>query len=111
MRIAYRVAVLVFVALMLSVPAYMVYTRFCLPQYRFEGETLVYRGTVYVPDWDAEPVSYDDVGRVNGIGVPPKRTIADLIWPFWVMEYGGDRAHRVIFVRGLMDIGTFYRGG
>jgi hypothetical protein len=48
------------------------------------------------------------IGKTIGIGVFPRRTFADLIWPVWIMEYDGDTARDRIFVRGLMDVGTVY---
>jgi hypothetical protein len=116
-----KTIVLAFIALLVLIPAsWFTYTRFIIDQYAISPDwvTITYKDAVYLPEYkpyasDAE--AQDDlayttshIGKTIGVAVFPKRSFSDLIWPVWVMEYDGDKAHDHIFVRGLMDVGTVY---
>ena len=94
--------------LLLCVLCWFVYTRFLMPVYRMDGELLTYGGTTYVRQDRTSVDDEENLGRTVGIGVEGKRTITDLIWPFWVMEYQSDASHNSLFIRGLMDSGGKY---
>lgn len=104
-----RIGLVTFILFILSVLLWFTYTRFCLPTYIMEGDTLTYKNNVYhIKDyWSAS--EEENLGKTIGIGVPAKRELTDLIWPFWVIEYKNDREHNSLFVRGLMGSGGPYR--
>ncbi len=105
------IAVLLVVVLaILSIPGWFIYTRFLLPQYHISGDSLTLDNSVYLRKAIFESSDAENVGSTIGIAVEGERTITDLIWPIWVMEYKNDQAHDHIFVQGLMDVGTaFYK--
>lgn len=92
----------------LGTTAWFVYTRFCLAQYRMDANTLSYNNEIYVMQDYCSTSDEENVGRTIGIGVSDKRTLADLIWPFWVMEFKSDKEHNSLFLKGLMGSGGKY---
>lgn len=108
MKLLKHPIVAISVLLLLCVLGWFVYTRFLLPVYRMDGELLFYRGVTYVRQ-DRVPLDDEEsLGRTIGIGIEGKRTITDLIWPFWVLEYQNDADHNSLYIRGLMDSGGKY---
>lgn len=103
-----RTALIILSLLILSIPTYFVYTRFCLDKYEMKGETLTLNNSRYVRSNSFSPADGENLGKTIGIAVYGKRTLTDYIWPFWVMEYKNDKDHDRIFVRGLMDVGSVY---
>ena len=103
-----RIFVLIALIVVLSVPAWFVYTRFLTDQYHMQGSTLSFNNTLYSRKELWEPSDEQNLGNVIGIAVEGPRTITDLIWPQWVMEYQNDPDHNRVFVRGLMDLGAVY---
>jgi len=103
-----NIAVLIICLLFLSIPASFIYTRFCLDKYEMKDNTIKFKNNVYIRKDSISDSDQEGLGKAIGIGVYGKRTITDLIWPFWVMEYKGDKEHNRIFVRGLMDVGSVY---
>lgn len=104
-----KVALIISVVFILYIPAWFVYTRFCLPQYKMDSNTLTYKESVYIIKDSFSPSDTENLGKTIGIAIYGKRKLSDYIWPFWVSEYKGDKEHNRIFVRGLMDLGTVYQ--
>lgn len=108
------------VVLVLCPAGWLFATRFCVDQYALstDWETITFKGATYSPLEEKyaseaelqQSLEYMNahIGKNIGIAVPPQRSLTDLIWPVWVMEYDGDRLHHKIFVRGLMDVGRVY---
>ncbi len=92
----------------LLIPGWFVYTRFLLPQYQVQGNTLTLQESIYMQKQIFEPSDAENVGNTIGIATDGARTITDLIWPTWVSEYRNDPDHNRIFVQGLMDVGVTY---
>ncbi|SHH75304.1 hypothetical protein SAMN02745823_00859 [Sporobacter termitidis DSM 10068] len=116
-----KFAVLLVLALLILAPAgWFTYTRFCVDRYAIsmDWETITFKGETYIPKKEQYETDADlqaalgymnsHVGKNIGIGVFPKRSFTDLIWPVWISEYDGDKSHGEIFVRGLMDVGSVY---
>ena len=104
-----KICLIIFIILILSVSVWFVYTRFCLPVYIMNGNAMTYKNDTYLikDSWSAS--DEENLGKTIGIGVLGNRTLTDLIWPFWVMEYENDKEHNNLFVRGLMGSGGPYR--
>lgn len=100
--------VIIITLLALSIPSWFVYTRFCLPQYKMDTDKLTYKNNIYIMQDHWSISDEENLGKTIGIGVDIKRTLSDLIWPFWVIEYKNDKEHSRVFVRGLMDSGGVY---
>ncbi|MGO4106362.1 hypothetical protein [Paenibacillus sp. YAF4_2] len=85
---------------------YVLDTRFWVDKYEIRGDTIVFENTHYV----YENSDSDKLGKLIGIAYfeGRKRGINDYIWPEWVYGYKGDKEHKRIFVRGLMDLGDTY---
>lgn len=92
----------------LYIPGWFIYTRFCLDQYEMKDNILKFEDIVYVREDSFNTSDDQNLGKTIGIGVYGKRSIADLIWPYWIYEYKDDKEHKRIFVRGLMDVGSVY---
>lgn len=103
-----RIIMVGILLLILYIPTWFVYTRFFLDKYEMKDNTLKLNNIVYVRKDSFSDTDDDNLGKAIGVGVYGKRKIADLIWPFWVMEYKNDKEHNRIFVRGLMDVGSVY---
>jgi len=103
-----KIVLIVIVLFILYIPAWFTYTRFYLPQYKMDGNTLTYKENIYIRKDSFSASDTENVGKIIGIAIYGKRELADYIWPFWVREYKDDKEHNRIFVRGLMDLGTVY---
>ncbi|NIK70508.1 hypothetical protein [Paenibacillus sp. BK720] len=91
---------------LLAVSFYFLNTRVWVDKYEINGDAILFENNKYVyAESDA-----DHLGKTIGIAYSEgkKRGITDYIWPEWVYGYKGDKAHRRIFVRGLMDMGDTY---
>jgi hypothetical protein len=104
----WKIALFIIVLLILYIPACFIYTRFCLPQYKMDDNTLTYKENVYIRKDSLPNIDTENLGKTIGIAIYGKRTLTDYIWPFWVSEYKDDKEHNRIFVRGLMDLGSEY---
>ncbi|OPX83533.1 MAG: hypothetical protein A4E53_04618 [Pelotomaculum sp. PtaB.Bin104] len=104
-KISLIIVILVFV---LSIPTWFIYTRFCLPVYKMEGELIFYKNDKYVMQNHSSISDEENLGNTVGIGVGKERTLTDLIWPYWVIEYKNDKEHERLFLRGLMGSGGPY---
>lgn len=95
--------------LFLIVLTWFVYTRFCLPKYEMQSDDIIiYKNNTYVLTNSISDEATEHLGKTIGIAVRGERSITDYIWPNWVIEYTNDKAHKRIFVRGLMDTGFVY---
>ncbi|CAM3484126.1 hypothetical protein PALU110988_24910 [Paenibacillus lupini] len=85
---------------------YVLNTRVWVDKYEIRGDTIVFENNHYV----YENSDSDKLGKPIGIAYfeGRKRGITDYIWPQWVYGYKGDKDHKRIFVRGLMDLGDTY---
>lgn len=103
-----KIVIIIFVLIVLYVSGWFAYTRFCLDKYIMNGNTLKYKNVIYEIKETTTASDEENLGKTIGIGIMGKRTITDLIWPFWVIEYKNDREHNQIYVRGLMGSGGVY---
>ncbi|ACT04194.1 hypothetical protein [Paenibacillus sp. JDR-2] len=94
------------ILLLLAASFYFLNTRVWVDKYEIRGDTIVFEDNRYA----YEGSSADHLGKTIGIAYTEgrKRGITDYIWPEWVYAYKGDKAHKRIFVRGLMDMGDTY---
>lgn len=108
-----KVAFIIVILLILSVPGYFLYTRFCIDKFEMSnnGKTLMIYSNIYTRSDLLSISDEENLGKTIGIAMEGKRTITDYIWPFWVMEYKNDEEHNRIFVRGLMNSGGVYIKG
>jgi len=102
--------IIIVLFILLSIPIWFVYTRFCLDRYTMNGNTITYKNYVYTRKDSLPDFNKENIGKTIGISIDikEKRTITDYIWPFWVMEYKDDKEHNRIFIIGLMDLGNMY---
>jgi hypothetical protein len=119
-RSAVKYILIIPVLLVLAAVVWFFATRFWVDQYAItpDWETIAFKGATYVPQTETyaseaelqQALEYMNahVGRYIGVAVFPERSLTDLIWPVWVMEYDGDKQNQKIFVRGLMDVGSVY---
>ncbi|MBC7766234.1 MAG: hypothetical protein H7Y41_07085 [Hyphomonadaceae bacterium] len=106
MKLWVKLLVTFSILVVLSIPSFFVYTRFCIDVYQIQGDALIYKNIVYSR---SDEFNHDeDLGNMIGIAKAGKRTATDYIWPIWVIEYKNDREHQRILLRGLMDTGTVY---
>jgi hypothetical protein len=116
-----KIVLIIVVALLVLIPSgWFVGTRFCVDRYvlSMDWETITFKDDIYTPLEEKYASEAElqqsletmnaSIGKNIGIAVPPRRSLADLVWPVWVMEYDGDRTHQKIFIRGLMDVGRVY---
>lgn len=103
-----KVSLIIIILLALSIPSWFVYTRFCLPQYKMDADKLTYKNNIYIMQDHWSTSDEENLGKAIGIGVDKKRTLTDLIWPFWVIEYKNDKEHNSLYLRGLMGSGGKY---
>jgi hypothetical protein len=108
MKLLKKALLLIPLLMVAGVLMWFLYTRFCLPLYAIDGITLTYRHDTYVMEEHGSVTDEENLGDTIGIGVGKERTISDLIWPFWVLEYKGDKEHNSLFLRGLMGSGGKY---
>lgn len=108
MKITRISLIIIFILVILSIPSWFIYTRFCLPIYRMNGTTLKYKNQTYVMKDSRASSDEENLGKTIGIGVGEKRTLTDLIWPFWVIEYKNDKEHNSLYLSGLMSSGGKY---
>jgi hypothetical protein len=92
----------------LTISIWFSYTRLCLPIYEVNGNTLIYKNSVYVRKDALSTSDEENLGKTIGIALDGERTITEFIWPVWVMEYKNRKDHNYIFVKGFMDLGTVY---
>lgn len=91
------------ILLILSIPTFFIYTRFCLKMYeiRDSGTTLIFENTVYSIELSSSTPSFEDeenFGKTIGVAVSGKRTTKDYIFPDWVLEYKNDKEHKRLVV-------------
>ncbi|GKU25229.1 hypothetical protein [Clostridium folliculivorans] len=103
-----KIFLIIIILIILYIPASFIYTRFCLPQYKMNDNTITYKENVYVRNDSISSFDEKNVGKAIGIAIYKKRTLTDYIWPFWVSEFKDDKEHNRIFVKGLMDLGSEY---
>jgi hypothetical protein len=103
-----KILLIVVVLIILYIPGWFIYTRFCLPHYKMNDNTITYKQDVYIRNDSISSFDIKNVGKTIGIGIYKKRSLADYIWPFWISEFKDDNEHNRIFVRGLMDLGSVY---
>lgn len=104
-----KIGLIIFVVVVLSIiPSWFVYTRFCLDKYLMKDNTLSFENSTYICNEYWSPTDDVNLGKTIGIGVGERRTITDLIWPFWVMEYKDDTEHNSLYISGLMGSGGKY---
>ncbi len=103
-----KIFAILFLLLVLSIPGFFVYTRFLLEQYHGQADRLTSNTGVYVRTASLTPPDEKNIGSTIGIAIYGERTITDLIWPYWVMEFQDDKDHNCVFVQGLMDLGQAY---
>lgn len=98
------------ILLILSIPAFFIYTRFCLDKFEMNdnGNTLIINNIIYNRSNSLSASDEENLGKTIGIAIEGKRVLSDYIWPFWVIEYKNDKEHNRIFVRGLMGSGGVY---
>ncbi len=97
-----------FLSIALCAAAFFLYTRFVMDQYTMEGNTMKYNDAVYVRSETSLASDEENLGKTIGIAIEGKRTLTDLVWPYWVIEYQNDKEHNRLFVRGLMGSGGIY---
>src|SRR5689334_11823242 len=105
----WKIGLIIGILLILCIPAFFVYTRFCLDLYKMDGNTLTFKNNIYIRSDTLSGSDEQNLGKTIGIAVEGKRTITDYIWPYWVLEYKNDEGHNRIFVRRLMDLGSVYK--
>lgn len=103
-----KIALVIGIIFVLYLPISFIYTRFCLDEYKIDGDTLRMNDSIYVRKNSLSGLDTENLGGLVGIAVEGERTMNDYIWPKWVIEYKNDKEHNRIFVRGLMDLGTVY---
>jgi hypothetical protein len=105
-----KVILIIIILFTLAIPSFFIYTRFCLSKLEMSGngKTLVVENNTYTRSDSISISDEENLGKTIGIAIEGKRTMADYIWPFWVMEYKNDKEHNRIFVRGLMGSGGVY---
>lgn len=108
MKLLKKTLLLIPLLMAAGVLLWFVYTRFCLPLYPMDGNTLTFHNETYVAEERWSFSDEENLGATIGIGVGKERTFADLIWPFWVVEYKGDKEHNSLYLRGLMGSGGKY---
>jgi hypothetical protein len=108
MKLLKKVLLLIPIWIAAGVLLWFLYTRFCLPMYAMDGNQLTYHNETYVMEEQGSVTDEENLGGTIGIGVGKERSVTDLIWPFWVMEYKGDKEHNSLFLRGLMGSGGKY---
>lgn len=101
-----KIGITAVILLLLAVSFYFLNTRVWVDKYEVRGDAIVFEDNRYVYEGSSD----DHLGKTIGIAYNEgeKRGITDYIWPEWVYAYKGDKAHKRIFVRGLMDIGGTY---
>lgn len=107
-KVSLFIIIPIILGIILYIPGWFIYTRFCLDRYEMKDDTIRYEEIVYLRNDSINVSGEQNIGKTIGIGVYGKRSIADLIWPFWIYEYKNDKEHNRIFVRGLMDVGSVY---
>lgn len=108
MKLSLRIFIAIIILFVLSITLYFIYTRFCLPKYKTNGNTLTYKNYVYVVQDFRSAIDEENLDKTIGVGVGEKRTLTDLIWPFWVIEYKNDKEDNSLFLSGLMGSGGKY---
>jgi len=103
-----KIGLIIVMLVILSIPTYFIYSRFCLDKYIMDGNTLTFNNSIYICKNSLSASDTENIVKTIGIGINGKRTINDYIWPIWVMEYKNDKEHNRIFIRGLMDLGSVY---
>lgn len=105
-----KIGLIVVVLLVLYIPAWFIYTRFCLDKYEMTGNTLRFKNNTYVFKDHSSTSDEENLGKTIGIGINGKRGIFDFIWPYWVIEYKNDIIeHNGVYVRGIMGSGGPYK--
>lgn len=104
-----KIGFVIILLLVLSVPTWFIYTRFYLDKYEMTDNTLTFKDDVYIFKNPSTASDEENLGKTIGIGIYGKRTVSDLIWPFWVIEYKDDKEHNRLYVRGLMGSGGPYK--
>ncbi len=103
-----KIGLAIFILLIMYIPVWFIYTRFCLDKYEIEGLTLKRQSVVYVYKNSFFENDEQNIGRTIGIAFEGEKTWQDFVFPYWVMEYKNDKEHNLVFVRGLMDLGGIY---
>jgi hypothetical protein len=104
-----KIGLAIIILFIMSISAYFIYTRFFLSIYKMDGNILKFNGSTYICQDFSSASDEENLGKTIGIAVQGKRSIADYIWPFWVIEYNNDKEHNRIFIRGLMGSGGVYK--
>lgn len=94
--------------LLLCILTFFIYTRFFLDAYVLKVDKLILNNNIYIQSGIVSINDEKNLGKTIGIATKGERTITDLIFPTWVIEFKNDSDHNHLMVKGLMDLGTIY---